>query len=60
MIKRNALKRVAHMNQCIKSSEKLVEETANLPNYMMAYMYPSTPLLQVLLLLSTNIIKDSY
>ena len=33
---------------------------ANLPNDMMASEDPSTPLLQVLLSLSTDIIKDSY
>ena len=32
---------------------------ANLPNDMMAYEDPSTPLLQVLLSLSTDIIRDS-
>ena len=53
----NALKRAAPMNQCVTSSARLV---ANLPNYMMASEYPSTPLLQFLLSLSTDIIKDSY
>ena len=54
----NALKRAARMKQRVKSFVKLV---ANLPNYMMASEDPSTPLLlQVLLALSTNIIKDSY
>ena len=33
---------------------------ANLPNYIMASEEPSNPLLQVLLSLSTGIIKDSY
>ena len=33
---------------------------ANLPNEIVAYEDPSTPLLQVLLSLSTDIIKDSY
>ena len=37
-----ALKRAARMNQRAKSFAKLV---ANLPNYMMAYEDPSTPLL---------------
>ena len=54
----NALKRAAHMNQCAKSSEKLV---TNLPNEMMYSEDPSTPLLlQLLLSLSTDTIKDSY
>ena len=54
----NALKRAALMNQRAKSFAKLV---ANLPNDMMASEDPSTPLLlQVLLSLSTDIIKDSY
>ena len=54
----NALKRAARMNQHAKSFTKLV---ANLPNYMMASEEPSTPLLlQVLLSLSTDIIKESY
>ena len=46
------------MNQRAKLFAKLI---AKLPNYMMASEEPSTPLLlQVLLSLSTNIIKDSY
>ena len=46
------------MNQRAKLFAKLV---ANLQNNMMASEYPSTPLLlQVLLSLSTDIIKDSY
>ena len=45
------------MNQRDESFTKLF---ANLPNDMMASEYPSTPLLQVLLSLSTDIIKDSY
>ena len=53
----NSLKRAAHMNQRATSFAKLV---ANLPNDMMASEDPSTPLLQVLLSLSTEIIKDSY
>ena len=54
----NALKRAAHMNQRAKSFAKLF---ANLPNEIMASEDPSTPLLlQVLLSLSTDIIKDSY
>ena len=59
-IKVNALKKAAHMNQRGKFFEKLVEATANLPNDIMASEDPSTPLLQVLLSLSTDIIKDSY
>ena len=35
MIKVNALKRAAHMNQSGKSFAKLVEATVNLPNDMM-------------------------
>ena len=54
----NALKRAVRMNQRAKSFMKLV---ANLPYDMMASEDPSTPLLlQVLLSLSTGIIKDSY
>ena len=60
MIKVNALKRSIRMNQCGKSFVKLVDANANLPNDTMYSEYPSTPLLQVLLCLSTNIIKDSY
>ena len=45
------------MNQRVKSFAKIV---ANLPNYMMASEDPSTPLLKVLLSLSTDIIKDDY
>ena len=48
------------MNQRKKSFAKLVEVTANLPNDMMASEDPSTPLHQVLLYLSTNIIKEFY
>ena len=44
------------MNLRVTSFAKLV---ANLPNDIMASEDPSTPLLQVLLSLSTNIIKDS-
>ena len=47
MIKVNALKRAT-------------QATAKLPNDMMASEDPSTPILQVLLSLSTDIIKDSY
>ena len=53
----NALKRAASMNLRAMSFTKLV---SNLPNEIMAYEDPSTPLLQVLLSLSTDIIKDSY
>ena len=54
----NALKRAAHMNQRATLFSKIV---ANLPNYIMAAEDPSTPiLLQFLLSLSTDIIKDSY
>ena len=60
MIKVNALKRSARMNQRVKSFAKIVEVTFNLPNDMMDYEDPSTPLLQVLLSFSTDIIKDSY
>ena len=55
--KLNALKRAAHMNQRATSFAKL---DANLTNDMMASEDPSTPLLQVLLSLSTDIINDSY
>ena len=53
----NALKRSACINQRATSFAKLV---ANLPNEMMASEDIFTPLLQVLLSLSTDIIKDSY
>ena len=53
----NALKRAARMNLCATLFAKLV---ANFPNDRMASEDPSTPLLQVLLSLSTDIIKDSY
>ena len=53
----NALKRAARMNLRTMLFTKLV---ANLPNEIMASEDPSTPLLQVLLSLSTDIIKDSY
>ena len=53
----NALKRAAHMNLRATLFAKLV---ANLPNDMMVSEDPSTPLLQVLLSLSTDITKDSY
>ena len=45
------------MNQRATLFAKLV---ANLPNDMMASEDPFTPLLQVILSLSTEIIKDSY
>ena len=53
----NALKRAARMNLRATSFAKLV---ANLLNDMMASEDPSTPVLQVLLSLSIDIIKDSY
>ena len=53
----NALKRAARINLRTTSFALLL---ANLPNYIMASEDPSTPLLQVLLSLSTDIIKDSY
>ena len=53
----NALKRAARMNLRATSFTKLV---ANLPNDTMASEDPSTPLLQVLLSLSNEIIKDYY
>ena len=53
----NALKRAARINQRATSFAKLV---ANLPNDIMASEENSTPLLQVLIYLSTDIIKDSY
>ena len=53
----NALKMAACMNQRATSFAKIV---ANLPNVMMAYEDNSTPLLQVLISLLTDIIKDSY
>ena len=52
----NGLKRAARINLRATSFEKLL---ANLPNDIMASEDPSTPLLQVLLSLSTYIIKDS-
>ena len=55
--KLNALKRSARMNQHATSFAKLVP---NLPNDMMDYDGKSTPLLQFLLSLSTDITKDSY
>ena len=55
--KLNALKRAARMNLCATLFTKLV---ANLPNDMMASKDNPTPLLQVLLSLSTDIIKESY
>ena len=59
-IKVNALKRATHMNQHRKSFAKLCEANANLPNDTMESEDPSTPNLQVLLSLSTDIIKESY
>ena len=53
----NALKRAAHINLRATSFAKLL---ASLPNDIMASEDPSTHLLQVLLSLSTDIIKDSY
>ena len=54
----DALKRAARMNQRAKSFAKIV---ANFPNDMVDYEDPSTPLLlQILLSLSTDIIKDFY
>ena len=43
-----------------KVATSFAKLVANLPNDMMASEDPSTPLLQVLLSLSTDIIKDSY
>ena len=51
------MKKSACINLCATSFAKLV---ANLPNDMMAYEENSTPLLQFLLSLSTEIIKNSY
>ena len=53
----NSLKRSARMNLHATSFAKLID---NLPNYIMASEDPSTSLLQVLLSLSTDIIKESY
>ena len=53
----NALKRAARINLRATSFAKLID---NLPNDIMASEDPSTSLLQVLLSLSTDIIKDSY
>ena len=53
----NALKRAARMNLRATLFAKLF---ANLPNDMMDSDDPSTPLLQVLLSISTDIIKDAY
>ena len=53
----NALKRAARINQRATSFAKLV---ANLPNDIMASEENSTPLLQALISLSTDIIEDSY
>ena len=60
IIKVNALKRAARMNQRGKLFAELCEATAKLPNDIMASKDPSTLLLQVLIYLSTNIIKYSY
>ena len=60
MIKANALKKAARMNQHGKSFAKIFEGTAKILNDMVASEDPSTPFLQILLSLSTNIIKDSY
>ena len=53
----NALKRDARINQCATVFAKLV---ANFPNDIMDSEDNSTPLLQVIISLSTNTIKDSY
>ena len=53
----NALKRASRINKRATSFAKLV---ANHPNDMMASDENSTPLLQVLIILSTDNIKDSY
>ena len=53
----NALKRPARINLRVTSFVKIL---ANLPNDIIASEDPSTPLLQVLLSLSTDITKDSY
>ena len=55
--KLNALKRAACMNLCATSFAKLV---ANLPNDIMAYKDPSTPLLQVLLRHHQGLISASW
>ena len=53
----NALKRAARMNQRATTFAKLATK---LPNETRASEDPATPLLQVLLSLSTDIIEDSY
>ena len=53
----NDLKRAARINQRATSFTKLV---TNIPNDMMVSEDNSTPLLQVLISLSTDTIKDSY
>ena len=53
----NDMKKAARINQRATSFAKLV---ANLPNDMMDSEDKSTPLLQVLLSLSTDTIKDFY
>ena len=53
----NALKRAGHINQRATSFAKKI---ANLPNDMMASKDNYAPLLQFLISLSTDIIKDSY
>ena len=53
----NDLKSAARINLRATLFAKIL---ANLPNDIMASEDPSTPLLQVLLSLSTEIIKDSY
>ena len=53
----NSLKRAAHINQRAKSFANFF---TNLPNYIMASEDPYTPLFQILLSLSTKLIKDSY
>ena len=60
MIMLDAMKRSACMNQCRNPLEKLVEATSNPPNDRMDSDDPFTPLIQFLLSLSTNIIKEYY
>ena len=60
IIKVDARKRAAHMNQRRKLIAKLVEANTNLPNEIMASEEHYNPLLKVLLSLSTDTIKDSY
>ena len=60
MMKVNVMKISSRMNHHGKLFAKLVDAPTNLPNDMMSSEDPSTPLLQVLLSLSTGIIKDYY